>query len=329
MEREQKTAEGFLAVGNCLLDLFRESGDGALPELRVSHGSAQVPSGQVSSRETDELPAFHRMTAGGSPVNVATALAMHGYRCGVVGAVGADGAGAMLREQLGRWPAVGDNLVVEEGEQTGYALYGREAGTSAFRALEIEPPPVSGVHENAGEIIESARWRAVYLDGYFLGMSAEADAVLRGISGNHATVVDLAGSFVSDAVLAVLIRTVGDLAFSREPITVIAGAEDVVDADRLERLRSVMEEASHGDRLVEKHPGIGVTETIFLAGGGRVDSAEFEEKPLTNTVGIGDAFAACLLQQTSGAPSPLYDWNKAHDWALDWERSWAERTGRP
>lgn len=228
---QQRSSVSFLALGNCLLDVF-------LPEQDTSCA---------------------RLAAGGAPGNVAQALAGHGYSSVLIGAMGSDATSTLFGEALEHCALQGQaghilpELVQIDGEPGGRAEYPPGSARPSF----LRVPPIIPLHQQIKKALNSFQISVCYIDGYYTAMAPDGAALLSSVLATCDVLLDFSGGHVArrllEIILSVLVAARSSQSAGR--LTVIAGFADGITDKDLEGIEQAMRARGAGDILVKKTAG--------------------------------------------------------------------------
>lgn len=295
---QQRSAISFLALGNCLLDVF-------LPEQDA---------------------AGTRLAAGGAPGNVAQALAGHGYSSVLIGTMGSDATSTLFGKALEHCASQGQaghilpELVQIDGEPGGRAEYPPASARPSFLRI----PPIIPLHQHIKKALNSFQISVCYIDGYYTAMAADGAALLSSALATCDVLLDLSGGHVVRRLLEIILSVLvaARSAKSAGRLTVIAGFADGITDKDLEDIEQAMRARNAGDILVKKTAG---TALIIQKSGHPPQRFQFTRETFTTAIGMGDAFAAALLT-TAAETSLSTRLHHAHGWAIEWANSFNTRT---
>lgn len=258
-------------------------GDVLIDEMREGRSATSVP--------------------GGSALNVAVGLAALGTPSVLVGMIGDDDDGRVIREYLGSW---GVTLLPTLGPHgTGRAISDRRGGEPSYRfnrasierGIQIDDALV-GLVSGAGLIA---------ISGFPFDNAAQVDALLRLLAGSTASVAidpNPRQGMLSDpdAFRAGLERAAASAALlklSDEDAELLYGEPIDAVVDRYLPLVSMAVLATRGEHGASLHTRSSSTSRPIVA----------DDRPIVDTMGAGDATFAVTLQALSMAgPSDPVDW---------------------
>lgn len=299
---QQRSAVSFLALGNCLLDVF-------LPEQDTS---------------------CTRLAAGGAPGNVAQALAGHGYSSVLIGTMGSDETSTLFGQALEHCASQGQaghilpELVQIDGEPGGRAEYPPGSARPSF----LRVPPIIPLHQQIKKALNSFQISVCYIDGYYTAMAPDGAALLSSVLATCDVLLDFSGGHVARRLLEIILSVLVAAGRSKGAgrLTVIAGFADGITDGDLEGIEQAMRARGAGDVLVKKTAG---TALIIQKAGRPPQRFQFTRETFTTPIGMGDAFAAALLATAAAAAAETSlstRLHHAHGWAIEWAHSFNTRT---
>ena len=279
-----------VAVGNALVDVIAQVGDGFIAEHRLAKGQmALIDAERALSLYAAMPPGIE--TSGGSAANTLAGMAMLGCRCAHIGQVAADQLGAVFAHDLRNAGVAFDTPARSGGAPTGRCLIAvtpdgqRTMSTLLGASAELAPEAIDHALIRDGAIL--------FLEGYQWDSAGPRSAMRSAIDTAQAAgrkvALTLSAEFCVAAHgadwLALLKAGKIDILVGNEgEVTALARADDVEAAMAQIRAMVPLLVTTHGER--------GAT---AIRGGERVDVPAAKCERVVDTTGAGDLFAAGFL----------------------------------